>query len=189
MEDEYKFEVPGDEEFAGIKLLALYFSAWNCPPSRIFTNALKEFYDEVNIDKKVIEIFYVSWDQSEDEYKNNLALMPWAALKFTDPRVKHFRSKYAVKFIPYLIVLDPLNEFEVISIRGRKEVQDQPKEWLQLWLDRQFEQRYTDPVPDLPVSITTTDEAKEAIAKHAEWEAERKREKELEDKDKDDSKA
>ena len=35
-------------------------------------------------------------------------------------------------------------------------------------------------MPDLPISITTTDEAKEALRKYAEWEAERKREKDEE---------
>ena len=33
-----KFEAAGEEEFEDIKILALYFSAWSCPPSRIFTS-------------------------------------------------------------------------------------------------------------------------------------------------------
>ena len=68
----------------------------------------------------------------------------------------------------------------MISIRGRKEVQDQPDECFDLWLSRQQKQRYTDPVPDTPVSITYTEEAKEAIKVYKAWEAERKKEKELE---------
>ena len=137
-------------------------------------------YNKVNLDEKIIEVVYVSCDASEEDFKNNYALMPWAAFRYGDEHIKKLRAKYAVKAIPYLVILDPVNNCEVISIRGRKEVQDQPNDCLDLWLERQKDEKYTDPVPDLPISITTTDEAKEALQKYAEWEAERKREKDEE---------
>ena len=43
-----KFEPAGEEELEDIKILALYFSAYNCPASRIFTNVFKEVYTEIN---------------------------------------------------------------------------------------------------------------------------------------------
>ena len=67
-------------------------------------------------------------DASEDEHKSNYSLMPWTALRFGDEHIKALRDKYAVTSIPYLVVVDPHHDCEVISIRGRKEVQDQPND-------------------------------------------------------------
>ena len=176
-----KFEAAGEEELENIKLFALYFSSYHWPFSRVFTKRLKEFYNKINLDEKFIEIVYVSVDKNEEDFKNNYALMPWISLKFGDSHIKTLKDKYKVISIPYLIVLDPLNEWNVISIRGRKEVQDQPNEWFDLWLSRQQEKKYMAAVPNTPVSVTITDEAIEAMRVYKEWEEERKREKEKEE--------
>ena len=125
-------------------------------------------------------MIYVPCDQDEEQFKNNYALMPWLSIRFGDERIAQLHKKFAVKQIPYVVILDPLNDYKVISIRGRKEIQDQPNECLDLWLSRQQKQRYTDPVPDTPVSVTYTDEALEAIKVYKAWEEERRKEKEEE---------
>ena len=176
-----KFEAAGEEELENIKILALYFSAATWPFSLVFTRKLKEFYNKINLDEKFMEIVYVSIDQDEEQFKKNYALMPWIALKFGDSHIKALRDKYKVISIPYLVVLDPLNEWNVISIRGRKEVQDQPDDWFDLWLSRQQDKKYMAAVPNTPVSVTITDEAVEAMKVYKEWEEERKREKEKEE--------
>lgn len=106
--------------------------------------------------------------------------MPWLSFRFGDEHISQLRKHFEVKHVPYLVILDPLNECKVISIRGRKEVQDQPGECFDLWLSRQQKQKYSDPVPDTPVSVTFTDEALDAMRVYKEWEEERKKEKDEE---------
>ena len=134
-------------------------------------------------------------DPDEEAHKNNYALMPWLSFRFEDEYAATLRKKYEVKQIPYLVVLDPLNQPEgeslftryvmnnkkVISIRGRKEVQDQPNECFDLWLSRQQAKKYMDPIPDTPISVTYTEEALEAIKVYEEWKKEREKEKQEEE--------
>ncbi|CAI2379556.1 unnamed protein product [Moneuplotes crassus] len=175
-----KFEPAGEEEFEGVKIVAYYFSAYHCPASRIFNNSLKEVYNSINLDEKFFEVVYVPCDFDEDSHRNNYAYMPWLSFKFNDENIALLKKKYQVKQIPYLVVVDPQNEWQTLSIRGRKEVQEQPEECFELWLSNQKNQKYTDPVPDTPISTTITDEAKEAMIVYKQWEEDRKREKEEE---------
>jgi nucleoredoxin len=48
------------------KLVALYYSMHTCPPCREFTPLLSSLYEEINEDKKVIEIIYFSGDKSDE---------------------------------------------------------------------------------------------------------------------------
>ena len=61
----YAVQECNPEEFAGTKYVLLFFSAGWCPPCEQFQQLLKDFYNEVNIDGKIIEIIYVSHDKSE----------------------------------------------------------------------------------------------------------------------------
>ena len=80
----YIVEECNPEEFAGCKYILLFFSSGWCPPCEQFLQVLKDFYSEVNIDKKVIEVFYVSRDKSEDEFKKSYAKMPWITVPFNN---------------------------------------------------------------------------------------------------------
>ena len=66
------------------KIILLYFGGSFCPISRAFNPKLKEFYDEVNFEKKLIEIIYVPFDKTEEEFNLNLRNMPWVSLPFND---------------------------------------------------------------------------------------------------------
>ena len=48
------------------KLVALYYSMHTCPPCREFTPLLSSLYEELNEDKKVIEIIYFSGDKNDE---------------------------------------------------------------------------------------------------------------------------
>ena len=62
------------------KLVALYYSMHTCPPCREFTPLLSSLYEEVNEDKKVIEIIYFSGDKSDEQFDEYFTEMPWLAL-------------------------------------------------------------------------------------------------------------
>ena len=46
---------------------------------------MKDFYNEINIDSKQIEIFYVSSDKSDQEFKDAYAKMPWMTVQYSNP--------------------------------------------------------------------------------------------------------
>ena len=52
------------EELKDVKLVGIYFSMHNCPPCRKFTPIFAELYKEVNEDKKVMEVIFVSGDKT-----------------------------------------------------------------------------------------------------------------------------
>ena len=78
----YAVQECGTDEWLGAKFLLLYFSAGWCPPCEQFTQTLKDFFHEVNIDQKVIDIIYVSSDKTEAQFKDTYAKMPWNTFKW-----------------------------------------------------------------------------------------------------------
>lgn len=79
------------EEIKNASFVGLLFSSGWCPPCKTFLNILKDFYNEVNIDKKKCEVVYVPMDKSEDDYKEHYSHMPWLSIPFNDPRVHALR--------------------------------------------------------------------------------------------------
>lgn len=63
------------------KTIFLYFSALWCPPCRIFTPKLIEFYNIHRINKN-FEIIFISSDNNEDAFREYYKDMPWLALEF-----------------------------------------------------------------------------------------------------------
>lgn len=114
----------GDEENAGVlkevDIVCLYFGAKYCPPTRIFTPILKEYYDEVNMVEKVFEIIYVSQDKDKEEFDDYIKLMPWYSIPFEDPRIKEYIENYKIKGIPSLVCLSDTGR--VITKQGRFDV-------------------------------------------------------------------
>ena len=63
-------------------LLGLFFSAQWCPPCVQFTPILLDFYNNINKDKKQIEIIFISHDEEEKEFDEYYKDMPWAAVPY-----------------------------------------------------------------------------------------------------------
>merc|ERR1711988_62240 len=103
------------------KFTAIYFSAHWCPPCRGFTPTLSKFYNDVNANGKVLEVVFVSSDQSEqqmaDYYKS---MADWLAVPFGDAKVQELKSKYSVSGIPRLVVLK--QDGSVAADNGRGDV-------------------------------------------------------------------
>jgi thiol-disulfide isomerase/thioredoxin len=101
------------------KVIGLYFSAHWCPPCRAFTPVLAESYRTITGSGKSFEVVFVSSDQSESQFKEYYAEMPWVALPFSATAAKSkLSSKYGVNGIPALILLDG-STGNVITTEGR----------------------------------------------------------------------
>jgi nucleoredoxin len=89
------------------KYTALYFSAHWCPPCRMFTPKLVEWYNDFKAKHPDFELVFVSGDRSqaamEDYIKGDN--MPWPAVAYDKSRDEKF-SKYSSSGIPYLVLID-----------------------------------------------------------------------------------
>ena len=105
-----------------------------------FTQVLKDFYHEVNIDGKVIEVLYISFDKNEADFKEAYAKMPWLTYRFENEMHKKIREYYDIKGVPYVYVLDPHTGF-LISKKGRKDICDLGVTCMKNWADEISEQK------------------------------------------------
>ena len=122
------------EEISGTQYVLVFFSAGWCPPCQQFQQLLKDFYHEVNIDGKVVEIIYVSNDKSEAEFKESYAKMPWLTYKWESGEHQRLKNKYDVTGIPLCFVLDSNTGF-LVSKKGRKDICDLSVSCLQTWAE------------------------------------------------------
>ena len=69
-----------------VQVLGIYFSAHWCPPCRMFTPQLAEFYRSFKNTESgaSFEIIFVSSDEDETKFNEYHAEMPWLALPYTD---------------------------------------------------------------------------------------------------------
>ena len=104
--DEIKGDLDGPSVGGSPKYTALYFSAHWCPPCRMFTPKLVEWYNEFKAKHPDFELVFVSSDQDEavmQEYIKG-GKMPWPYVKFDKAKEEIFR-KYSSEGIPYLVLI------------------------------------------------------------------------------------
>ena len=106
-------------------LIGIYFSAHWCPPCRGFTPILSKFYNEINKEKKQIEIIFISFDRDEKSFKEYYDSMPWVTLPFSSDKKKSIAKAYSINGIPALFVFD--NQGKLIDSDARTTVQGKSK--------------------------------------------------------------
>ena len=83
--------LPVNEALQDKEIIAFYFSAHWCPPCRIFTPVLVDFYEDIRDKELPVEVIFVSYDTSEEamfDYMNE-AHGDWFALPFGSPAVEY----------------------------------------------------------------------------------------------------
>lgn len=123
-----------DTSIKNSKIVCLYFASEWCPPCKAFTPLLVEFYNDVNLDSRQLEIIYVSRDKTKEEFQATFASMPWLSIPFNDQRIELLTKTYEVKGIPTLLVLKKNGE---VATRGARldvqlEFNDAFNKWLEL---------------------------------------------------------
>lgn len=102
-------------------VICLYFSAHWCPPCKKFTPQLSSIYNKANLERKRLEVIFISNDRDEEEMLEYLETCPFLALPFSDKkRGDYLNRKYQVTGIPLLVVLN--KDGSVASIDGRGDV-------------------------------------------------------------------
>lgn len=89
------------------KFKLLYFSAHWCPPCRQFTPRLVMFYNEVNASQKLVEVVFVSYDKTPDQFREYYESMPWLSVPYQDRnKAQMLGSRFGVQGIPALILVN-----------------------------------------------------------------------------------
>jgi len=94
------------EKLESAPKVLFYYSAHWCPPCRIFTPKLVEFYKE-NGGGEAFEIVFVSSDRSESEMLGYMEeeKMPWLAVDYANIAETEIKS-YGGPYIPALVMFD-----------------------------------------------------------------------------------
>ena len=91
-------------------MTCLFFAASWCPLSTKFNSKLIEFYNEINLEDKVLEIILISRDRNKDDFDAFYSSMPWLSLPYGDSRVKKLIDAHDIKGIPQLVLLNRKGE-------------------------------------------------------------------------------
>ena len=74
------------------EVVCLFFSASWCPPCQTFLSILVDFYNEINLESKILEIickFFkkdIPRDKSKEEFEEHVEKMPWISIPYGDHR-------------------------------------------------------------------------------------------------------
>lgn len=120
------------------KVVALYFAAARCAPSRDFTPLLRDFYVELveqALPPAPLAVVLVSADRSAREMEDFMSQLPggWLALPFYDPYRHELRTRYHITATPKLVILKPSGE--VITDKGRKQIRERGRACFQSWVE------------------------------------------------------
>ncbi|XP_054717777.1 nucleoredoxin-like protein 2 [Uloborus diversus] len=129
-----KVQVSADEALQDKEIVAFYFSAHWCPPCRMFTPILADFYEEVRNDDLPLEVIFVSSDRSEDALFDYMAEAhgDWLAVPFGSNIVEQIKKKFDIRGIPSLVIVK--KDGTVVTSNGRSDVEKKGaaavKEWM-----------------------------------------------------------
>lgn len=108
------------------KVIGLYFSASWCPPCRMFTPKLSEWYTEFKKSHPEFTAVFVSSDRDEAAAKEYHSHMSFPMLPFADREAKTKLAQLCkVSGIPTFALLDG-ETGEVITTKGREKVMTDP---------------------------------------------------------------
>jgi peptide-methionine (R)-S-oxide reductase len=103
-------------------ITCIYVSAFWCPPCKVFTPILSRVYSEWHAAGKSVNIIFASRDSDEKSFKSYFDKMSFPyAFPFGDTRVDELMSKWKIRGIPSLVVLDRCGT--VIKLDGRSDIQ------------------------------------------------------------------
>jgi nucleoredoxin len=116
------------------KIIVIYFSAHWCPPCRMFTPILAEFYDDATDDKLPLEIVFVSSDKNEEEMLEymNESHGDWLGVKYGDALANDLKAKFGISGIPAVVVL--AKDGSIITKDGKTAIQNKGLEAAKEWI-------------------------------------------------------
>ena len=115
------FTVGADCLYTSDRFVGVLFSCKWAPPCQDFAPILKEFYDEINKDRKQLEIVYVSSDETFQEFWEFFSSqMSWLAIPFGDERIMDLKGVFSITAVPVLVILR--KDGTVVTTNARNDI-------------------------------------------------------------------
>ena len=141
--DHQKEQVPVQEALTDKTMIGCYFSAHWSPPSRLFDQTLKEFYNhEINRFRKYsFQIVWFSEDRTQDSYERHLQRLEtkWLHFKFDEDKESEFskiretvKRKLGASKVPQLVVLS-YPDLMLLSIDAVNEILQHGAKAYKMW--------------------------------------------------------
>jgi len=114
-------------------VIGLYFSAEWCPPCRAFTPKLVEAANQLKAEGKPFEVIFVSRDRDTEAMLGYMKAykMPWLAVPFGPEKIKELVSRYQVRGIPSLVIID--GKGNTITTNGRGPIATEGAKAFEAW--------------------------------------------------------
>ena len=119
-------------EFEGCRFVGLFFAAGWCPPCKTMLKSLKNFYTDSNLTQRTLEVVLVSSDNTQEEWQQWHGCMPWLSLDYGDPKNEEMRTKFEVRGVPKLVILEAKTGFPITE-KARKDLRDDVKGVFESW--------------------------------------------------------
>lgn len=84
----------------------------------MFTPDLITAYENAKNAGKYVEIVYVSFDKKRQHFDEMFATMPWYAIPWADPQIKHLTAKYKINNSPALVIVG--QDAKTVTVDGVK---------------------------------------------------------------------
>ncbi len=103
-------------------IVAIYFSAYWCPPCRAFTPELVRTANTLRETGKSFELVFISADESEKQMLAYMQAyqMPWPAVPYGSRIANDLAHRFGIRGYPTLIVIDRAGN--IVSVNGRGDV-------------------------------------------------------------------
>jgi thiol-disulfide isomerase/thioredoxin len=110
------------ETIADKELIAIYFEGNWCSACQAFTPVLMSTYAELTLAGESFEVVFASFDVNTEELLEHMTNkgMLWLAVHPDAEKITSLAQRYAVQFIPKLVVLD--SDLNTITLAGRDDV-------------------------------------------------------------------
>lgn len=113
------------EALKGKTVIGIYFSAHWCPPCRQFTPLLVKAAEDLKAENKPFEVVFVSRDRNQEAMSGYMkdSKMPWLAIPFGDAKIQELVTRYKIRGIPSLVIID--GNGKTITTQGRGPIASQ----------------------------------------------------------------
>jgi len=108
----------------------LFAADW-CGHCRFFTPMLIDLYKKWNENGKRIEIIWLPYSNTEENWANYYSEMPWMSLPFNDPRIKLLEKKFSVRILPTLVIVN--KDEQALSTMAHNDVFEVGEAAIDLW--------------------------------------------------------
>ena len=128
-----KKETASFDELEKKNLICQYFAAGWCPASKGFTPRVIDWYNKTKKEEKNLEVVYVGYDKSQEEFDEYTKIMPWFNVSYDSSKRKSIGDWYNVRKLPCQKVID--NSGKIVKDRAISDMENFGVDAFNVWTE------------------------------------------------------